>query len=75
MLTVMSMIALAALSKVPLATADLQGSLRKYGKAIEMPDAILAATTSVHDPLLVTRNIRHFQNVLGLAVENGLSEE
>ncbi|MCA1852069.1 MAG: hypothetical protein LC647_06665 [Beggiatoa sp.] len=40
-----------------------------------MPDAILAATASVHDLLLVTRNIRHFQHVLSLAVENGLSEE
>jgi predicted nucleic acid-binding protein len=41
----------------------------------QIPDAILAATASVHDVVLVTRNIRHFQNVPGLVVENWFSEE
>jgi len=61
--------------KVSLATADLRASLRKSGKTIEMPDALLAATASVHDLVLVTRNVRHFQNVPDLAVENWYSEE
>ena len=61
--------------KVSLATADLRASLRKRGQPIEMSDAILAATASVHDLVLVTRNVRHFQNVPGLAVENWFSEE
>ena len=61
--------------KVALATADLQASLRKIGKPIEMPDAHLAATASAHDLVLVTRNVRHFQNVPGIAVENWFSEE
>jgi predicted nucleic acid-binding protein len=61
--------------RVSLATADLQALLRKSGKPIEMPDALLAATASVHDLVLVTRNVRHFQNVPGLAVESWFSEE
>lgn len=58
-----------------LATANLQAALRKTGKPIEMPDALLAATASVHELVLVTRNVRHFQNVPGLAVENWFAEE
>ncbi|HEX5720609.1 MAG TPA: type II toxin-antitoxin system VapC family toxin [Thermoanaerobaculia bacterium] len=61
--------------QVSLAAADLQALLRKSGKPIEMPDTILAATASVHDLVLVTRNVRHFQNVPGLAVENWFSEK
>ncbi len=61
--------------KVALATADLQASLRKSGKSIEMPDALIAATASVHELVLVTRNVRHFQNVPGLAVESWFSGE
>ena len=61
--------------EVSLATADLQASLRKSGRTIEMPDAILAATALVHELVLVTRNVRHFQNVPGLVIENWHSEE
>jgi predicted nucleic acid-binding protein len=60
--------------QVALATADLRASLRKAGRPIEMPDAILAATASVHDLVLVTRNVRHFENAAGLSVENWFSE-
>jgi predicted nucleic acid-binding protein len=38
-------------------------------------DALLAATAQVHDLVLVTRNIRHFQNVPGLIVVSWFSEE
>jgi predicted nucleic acid-binding protein len=61
--------------EVSLATADLQASLRKSGLTIEMPDAIIAATASVHDLVLVTRNVRHFQNVPDLVMENWFSGE
>jgi len=61
--------------RVSLATADLQALLRKSGMPIEMPDALLAATASVHELVLVTRNVRHFQNVPGLVVENWFVEE
>jgi predicted nucleic acid-binding protein len=60
---------------VSIATADLRAALRKGGRAIEMPDALLAATASVHDLVLVTRNVRHFQDVPALVVENWFSDE
>lgn len=61
--------------RVAVATADLRAALRKSGKGIEVTDGILAATASVYDLVLVTRNVRHFQNVPGLAVENWFSDE
>jgi len=61
--------------KVSLATADLRAMLRRSGKTIEMPDALLAATAMTHGLVLVTRNIRHFQNIPGLSMENWFSEE
>jgi predicted nucleic acid-binding protein len=38
-----------------------------------LPDALLAAT--VHDLVLVTRDVHPFQNVPSLSVENWFSEE
>jgi predicted nucleic acid-binding protein len=61
--------------RVSLATADLRASLRRSGRSIEIPDAFLAATASLHELVLVTRNVRHFQDVPCLAVENWFSEE
>lgn len=61
--------------KVSLATANLRAMLRRSGKTIEMPDALLAATATTHGLVLVTRNIRHFQNVPGLSTENWFSED
>ena len=57
-----------------LAAGSLRGELRRAGKTIEVPDAFLAATALTHDLVLVTRNVRHFQNVRGLAVENWFGE-
>ncbi|OOQ59289.1 type II toxin-antitoxin system VapC family toxin [Mucilaginibacter pedocola] len=42
-------------------------SLRKI-KKIKLPDAVIAATAIVHDHILITRNIRDFQNISGLKV-------
>ncbi len=61
--------------RVSLATADLRAMLRKSGQMIEMPDALLAATATTHGLVLVTRNVRHFQNVPDLVVENWFSEQ
>ena len=60
--------------RIALATADLQASLRKSGRSIDAPDAFLAATARVHDLVLVTRNVRHFQNVADLVIENWFPE-
>ena len=53
-----------------LAAGKLCGELRRAGKPIEVQDAFLAATALAHDLVLVTRNVRHFDNVRGLTVEN-----
>jgi predicted nucleic acid-binding protein len=57
-----------------LAAGNLRGELRRAGKPIEVQDAFLAATSRTHDLVLVTRNVRHFENVPGLAVENWFGE-
>jgi predicted nucleic acid-binding protein len=61
--------------RVAIAAADLRALLRKNGTPIDIQDAFLAATALVHDLVLVTRNIRHFQNVADLVVENWFPQE
>lgn len=41
---------------------------------LDVPDAFLAATARVHDLILVTRNVRHFDAVPDLGVENWFGE-
>ncbi len=53
-----------------LEAGTLRGTLRRAGKPIEVQDAFLAATALVRDLVLVTRNVRHFENVPGLTIEN-----
>lgn len=53
-----------------LAAGRLRAELRRAGKPIDVQDAFLAATAMTRDLVLVTRNVRHFENVRGLAVEN-----
>ena len=59
---------------ISLAAGRLRGELRRAGKPIEVQDAFLAATALAHDLVLVTRNVRHFDNVHGLTVENWFGE-
>ncbi len=49
---------------------SIRGELRRAGKTIEVQDAFVAATALVHRLVLVTRNVRHFENVEGLTIEN-----
>ncbi len=52
------------------ATGDLDAALRKRGLRIDLADAFIAATALAYDLVLVTRNVRHFENVPELATEN-----
>jgi predicted nucleic acid-binding protein len=61
--------------RVAIAAADLRALLRKKGTPIDIQDAFLAATALVHDLVLVTRNVRHFQNIADLVVENWFPQE
>lgn len=65
---------LAVDEKVALDAALLRASLRRAGRTIDVPDALLAATARVHDLVLVTRNTRHFADVPGLSIENWFAE-
>jgi predicted nucleic acid-binding protein len=51
------------------------GVAAKDGNPIDIQDAFLAATALVHDLVLVTRNVRHFQNIADLVVENWFPAE
>jgi predicted nucleic acid-binding protein len=42
--------------------------LRRDYKKLKLGDAIIAATASVHNLIIITRNIKDFQNIDGLKV-------
>jgi hypothetical protein len=51
--------------KVAQLAGNLMGSFRK-SHGLEMPDAIIAASTLVHGASLVTKNTRHYSFIPGL---------
>ncbi len=59
---------------VSTAAADVSHALRLQGRPIDMPDLLLAATALAYDLTMVTRNLRHFDRVPGLVVENWFAE-
>jgi len=56
------------------AAAILAGDLRAEWKTLGTPagyrDGLIAASAKAHKLVLVTRNVRHFDHVTGLTVEN-----
>jgi len=60
---------------VSMAAADASHALRQQGRPIDLPDLLLAATALAHDLTMVTRNVRHFDRVPGLLVENWFNPE
>jgi tRNA(fMet)-specific endonuclease VapC len=50
--------------------ATIYSKLKKKGKLIEDADLWIAAFCLQHDYTLVTNNVKHFENVEGLRVEN-----
>ena len=55
---------------VALAGADLAAALRRAGLPLEWTDLMVGATAQVHGLTMVTRNVRHFERVPGIAIEN-----
>ena len=55
---------------VCLQAADLGAQLRLAGKTVDLADLFIAATALAHDLIVVTRNVRHFDRIEGLQVEN-----
>jgi len=50
----------------------IQGELRKKGKPTGEMDALIAAMARSRGDVLVTNNVRHFENISGLAIANWL---
>lgn len=55
---------------VCMCTADLTAALRRSGRMLDWADLFIAATALVHGKVIVTRNVRHFDRIEGLLVEN-----
>lgn len=58
-----------------MAAADIGAALRRRGETVESTDLFIAATALVHGLIVATRNVRHFERVPGLAVENWFPAE
>lgn len=52
------------------AAADTGAALKRRGLLVESTDLFIAATALVRGFAMATRNVRHFERVPGLAVEN-----
>jgi len=59
---------------ISLRAAELAADLQRQGREIGTPDTFLAATAMTQGFVLVTRNVRHFERVAGLVVENWFAE-
>ncbi len=60
---------------VSVCTAELMASLRRSGRMLDWADLFIAATALVHGKVVVTRNVRHFDRIDGLLVENWFPPE
>lgn len=49
---------------------DLRAAWKAAGTPVGYPDGLIAATAQAHGLILVTRNVRHFDHIAGLTVEN-----
>lgn len=62
-------------TEVCMRTADLTAHLRRSGQTVDWADTFIAATALAHGLILVTRNVRHFDRIDGLPVENWFPAE
>ena len=49
--------------------AEIESDLLEKGEMIELEDVLIAATALIKNMPLLTRNIKHFQRIKGLLVE------
>ena len=57
-------------AEVCMVTGDLTAQLRRSGRSLDWADLFIAATALVHGLVVVTRNVRHFDRIDGLVIEN-----
>ena len=51
---------------------DIRAALASIGRSISLADLMIASTAVAHDLILVTGNIRHFEGVPRIRLENWL---
>ncbi len=56
--------------RVALLAASLRAEWKTQGTPVGYRDGLIAATAQAHGLVLVTRNIRHFDHMTGLKLEN-----
>ncbi|MCL1808532.1 MAG: type II toxin-antitoxin system VapC family toxin [Clostridiales bacterium] len=54
--------------------ADIYASLKKSGKLIDDADILIAASCIAHEYTLITNNIRHFNRIAELKIEDWTTE-
>lgn len=54
--------------------SQIRVSLRQKGRPTGETDALIAAVALAYDAILVTDNLKHFQHIEGLVLENWLQE-
>ena len=57
-------------SEITLEYARIRAELRKTGTTIDDFDLLIAATALINNLTLVTNNVRHFEKIGGLALDN-----
>ena len=62
-------------AEVCIQAADLGAHLRSAGKTVDLADLFIAATALVHNLIVVTRNVKHFERIEGLQLENWFPAE
>ena len=55
---------------IAIAAGDLRAEWKRQGKLAGDGDGLVAATANAKNLILVTRNVRHFDHVVGLTIEN-----
>ena len=59
---------------ISLRAGELSAALRRQGREIGVIDTFLAATAQSRGLVMVTRNLRHFERIDGLKLENWFGE-
>jgi len=54
--------------------AEIRSALEGAGRRLDDPDLRIAAICLTHDLTLVTGNVRHFERIPGLRLENWLED-
>jgi len=58
-----------------MAAADIGAALKRRGETVEATDLFIAGTALARSLIVSTRNVRHFERVPGLVVENWFPAE